>query len=681
MAGIGIPLEDNYEATLTQALAGSAGALTMYVSKTPVCTIPAGQYVVLTINPGKGATYQENVLMESYDATAKTITIKTGGRAQERYAGDSPTALAHAVGSKIIMSDAYPVWNSLDDYVSDAGDTMTGQLNFSGTDHAGVKMISLTTAQRTALTGANGMLVYDTDIGELYQYIGGAWSAVSAGSTQPNASETVAGKIELATAAERAAGTATGGTGAALIPTNDALVKTSSGAGDENKIPILDATGKLATGFIPSSGLEIGELATEGVANEAITNKDVLTYAANGRLARGDADAVGTAFPFAGIAKEAAAGAASAFTYAPAGPVVEVPELALTELANSIHTAATPTNTTQNTNSDAQDAAAKWRAQTFTASANAWENTVSSVSLNLTKTGSPTGNATVHLFATSGGLPTGASLGSQALAYASISTGVNTFYFSTPVAITPGTVYAIVLDPGAGVSGGNSIAWNYQNSDVYADGQSATSANSGSTWTAEASYDRYFAFTYGSVCGCPAFVDDTTGALTLAVNAAGTNKYNQRVGYMVDRTHVQLAQGLRNIYATYTTGAISATETVDTTITIGFRPMLVLASLSSGVSYLGGIGFYMNGGAQASVEGHRPIDVYDGAGAEENEVGRHQALLASYITRDNSSSGNHMDASIAVQGTTANSITIRRTVTETGTASTNMTVVLNIIGY
>ena len=146
--GIGIPLEDNYEATITQALAGSAWALTIYVSKTPVCTIPAGQYVVLTINPGKGTAYQENVLMESYDATAKTITIKASGRAQSRYAGDSPTALAHSVGSKIIMSDAYPVWDSLDDYVSKSGDTMTGQLNFSGTNHAGLKLLSLTTAQR-----------------------------------------------------------------------------------------------------------------------------------------------------------------------------------------------------------------------------------------------------------------------------------------------------------------------------------------------------------------------------------------------------------------------------------------------------------------------------------------------------------------------------------------------------
>lgn len=677
MAGIGIPLEDNYEATLTQALAGSAGALTMYVSKTPVCTIPAGQYVVLTINPGKGATYQENVLMESYDSTAKTITIKTGGRAQERYAGDSPSALAHAVGSKIIMSDAYPVWNSLDDYVSDAGDTMTGQLNFSGTDHAGVKMISLTTAQRTALTGANGMLVYDTDIGELYQYIGGAWSAVSAGSTQPNASETVAGKIELATAAERAAGTATGGTGAKLVPTNDALVKTSSGAGDENKIPVLDATGKLATGFIPATGLAIEALSGTGTAAEALTDQDVLTFATSGRLARADADATATTFPFAGIATAAAAGAGSSASYTPAGSIIDIPSISVAEHANGVLTALTPTNTTQNTATDVQDASTKWRGQTFTASANAWETNIASVTLYLTKTGSPTGNATVAIYATSGGLPTGAALGSQTLAYSSISTGANTFTFTTPVEITPSTVYAIVLNPGAGVSGAAYIAWNYQNTNVYADGQSCTSADSGANWTAEATYDRYFSMKYGAIYGCPAFIDDTTGAITLAVNAAGTNKYNQRIGYVVDRTHLMVERGLRNIYATYSFTADSTTI-VSTEITIGFRPMLVFAQafVSGGIA---SVGMWMSGGASFSLE--NKVSGLDSDGGKMYKGEGSTDLCRMTPGLDLNTSSNYIQIRLLCASSSANTLTIQRALTETGTASCSVNVYLNIIGW
>ena len=109
------------------------------------------------------------------------------------------------------------------------------------------------TARDAAITSpANGMIIYNTADGVNQQYISGAWADVGNTGTA-NASETSAGKVELATAAERAAGTATGGTGALLVVTNDALVKTSSGAGDENKLPVLNASGKLATGFMPTN--------------------------------------------------------------------------------------------------------------------------------------------------------------------------------------------------------------------------------------------------------------------------------------------------------------------------------------------------------------------------------------------------------------------------------------------
>jgi hypothetical protein len=185
-----------------------------------------------------------------------TITINASGRALPRYGtgAGSGTGLAHDIGASIgSVILARPLNELAAQAVAKAGDTMTAALGFSGTTHEGIKPISLTTAQRTALTPATTAVVYDTDIGEYYVWQGGAWSAVSSGSTQPNASTTVAGKVELATAAERAAGTATGGTGAALIPTNDALVKTSSGAADENKIPVLNASGQLADGFISTT--------------------------------------------------------------------------------------------------------------------------------------------------------------------------------------------------------------------------------------------------------------------------------------------------------------------------------------------------------------------------------------------------------------------------------------------
>ena len=112
------------------------------------------------------------------------------------------------------------------------------------------------TARDAAITSpANGMVCYVTVVG-LQFYSGGSWNTVGT-ATVNNASTTVAGIIEISTSSERGAGTAIGGTGAALVVGNDALVKTSSGAGDENKIAVLDSTGKFASGFINTTALGI----------------------------------------------------------------------------------------------------------------------------------------------------------------------------------------------------------------------------------------------------------------------------------------------------------------------------------------------------------------------------------------------------------------------------------------
>lgn len=59
--------------------------------------------------------------------------------------------------------------------VDKAGDTMTGLLQFSGTTHAGLKLLSLTTVQRVALTPVAGMMVFDTDLATTCTYNGTNW--------------------------------------------------------------------------------------------------------------------------------------------------------------------------------------------------------------------------------------------------------------------------------------------------------------------------------------------------------------------------------------------------------------------------------------------------------------------------------------------------------------------------
>jgi hypothetical protein len=59
--------------------------------------------------------------------------------------------------------------------------TFIGQLDFSGTTHAGVKTNSLTTAQRDALTPASGMLIYNTSNTRFEKYENGSWQTTNTG--------------------------------------------------------------------------------------------------------------------------------------------------------------------------------------------------------------------------------------------------------------------------------------------------------------------------------------------------------------------------------------------------------------------------------------------------------------------------------------------------------------------
>lgn len=191
-----------------------------------------------------------------------TVTLGTLTRALSledgtNFTGGVGTAQSFAAGADVqfVIDSNIPAMAAMKDLANTFTAVQTfgtgGAVRFSGTDTSGLRVKSLTTAQRDALTPANGDFIYNSDTGVMNQYIGGAWAAIGTDATA-NGSTTVAGKFEEATVAEQGTATATGSTGARLVPAVANLVKTSSGAGDENKIPILDSAGSLATGFIPN---------------------------------------------------------------------------------------------------------------------------------------------------------------------------------------------------------------------------------------------------------------------------------------------------------------------------------------------------------------------------------------------------------------------------------------------
>lgn len=192
--------------------------------------------------------------------SGQTVTLGTLTRALSLYDGTTFTGSVGTAQSFAAGADVFITWDAHDAAQSakldlaqtfSALNTFTGGIYASGSSSY-VRVPNMTTAQRTGLSASNGMIVYDTDLSQFYKYEGGAWAAIATG-TFSNAADHTAGKVDIASATEIGAGTATDGTSGAVnvIPVSQ-TAKTSSGSGDENKLPVLNSSGQIATGFLPN---------------------------------------------------------------------------------------------------------------------------------------------------------------------------------------------------------------------------------------------------------------------------------------------------------------------------------------------------------------------------------------------------------------------------------------------
>jgi hypothetical protein len=103
-------------------------------------------------------------------------------------------------------------------------------------------------------------------------------------------------------------------------------------------------------------------------------------------------------------------------------------------------------------------------------------------------------NLTLSLRATAAGLPTGADLATATApgsAFASGSTVLFTATFGSPVSITSGTQYALILRP-VSVPAGSGYFWIRSSPSTYANGSRVLSADSGATWSADTTRDYNF---------------------------------------------------------------------------------------------------------------------------------------------------------------------------------------------
>lgn len=93
--------------------------------------------------------------------------------------------------------------------------------------------------------------------------------------------------------------------GATGLPTEEATINTSAGAGDVDKVPCLDAAGKLDSSFMPAG---IGTDSLTMTAGETLAAGDFVYISAADTVMKADANAVGKAavgFVLAGITSAA----------------------------------------------------------------------------------------------------------------------------------------------------------------------------------------------------------------------------------------------------------------------------------------------------------------------------------------------------------------------------------------
>lgn len=164
---------------------------------------------------------------------------------------------------------------------------------------------------------------------------------------------------------------------------------------------------------------------------------------------------------------------------------------------------------------------ANWASQTFlTTSA----YTLNELHIYAKRTGSP-GTCTVALRATSGGLPTGANLASGTFDGNAIST-TDAWITVTQSAydVSNSTTYAIVLSCPSG-SVGNQVSWRMDSANGYANGSYISSSNSGSSWTADTTYDFMFRV-YGTDIAGGGGSTTTTTTTDALIDYETRNVYN-----------------------------------------------------------------------------------------------------------------------------------------------------------
>jgi len=151
----------------------SASSLTLaqsasnFISLT-AATVTGGKYIKL---PAIGTEASPATLITDLDTGTVTNAMLAGSIALSKLA-----ITGTPDGTKYLRDDG--TWQTVTSGATLAGNTFTGLQQFSGTDHAGLRLNNLTTVQRDALASpAAGMVIWNSTDGRMQLHNGTSWTS------------------------------------------------------------------------------------------------------------------------------------------------------------------------------------------------------------------------------------------------------------------------------------------------------------------------------------------------------------------------------------------------------------------------------------------------------------------------------------------------------------------------
>jgi hypothetical protein len=234
-----IPLQDDFQTTLQSTWSGGTGSVT--VNSVPTATMPSGKYSYIVVNPGEANMQVAKI--DWWNGGAKTFNVTS--IAVKKGASLDYTTQSHAAGAVVRFSNNYAFWEDIMTAINSKADTTELIAKFGN--------VTITNSE---IKATGGMTLKDDNNPAitLSQLASGSGADTKVAiTTNDTTTDTLDVKLTAGDGIKKTVVNPGGSETLDLdIDTADTttFVKTSSGAVDENKIPVLDAGGKIPNGFL-----------------------------------------------------------------------------------------------------------------------------------------------------------------------------------------------------------------------------------------------------------------------------------------------------------------------------------------------------------------------------------------------------------------------------------------------